>query len=298
MATSVDTKLLSGGGNKDNYVSGSDSDVDGEGEIPSSVVRPSADGLPQTGPKGVLTDYYRTQQNQRRRALLEEKKRRELIAKHTATVKSYSDEQSEKQSEAQDVDTTAIVNLAKALEEGALDQDPFIKEYRAKRLEEMKQQAKMGAKRQRFGNLVEVRGDKYATVIDGAPKDIFVVIHIYDEMIPGCQHMNKCLTKLAKLYPTAKFCRVQSFQVGVSESFVKNGLPALLVYKGGEMMGNLVRVTDSLGEDYNVNDLEGFLQEKQCLPPESEKEELSMFQGSASAKKILGTQDAQSEDSD
>ena len=43
----------------------------------------------QTGPKGVLTDYYRTQQNQRRQALLEEKKRRELIAKHTATVKSY-----------------------------------------------------------------------------------------------------------------------------------------------------------------------------------------------------------------
>lgn len=45
MATSVD-KLLGGGG-KDNYVSSSDSDVDGEGEIPSSVVRPSADGLPQ-----------------------------------------------------------------------------------------------------------------------------------------------------------------------------------------------------------------------------------------------------------
>lgn len=45
MATSVD-KLL-GGGEKDNYVSSSDSDVDGEGDIPSTVVRPSADGLPQ-----------------------------------------------------------------------------------------------------------------------------------------------------------------------------------------------------------------------------------------------------------
>ena len=41
-----------------------------------------------------------------------------------------------------------MVNLAKALEEaGALDQDPFIKDYRAKRMEEMKQQSKMGAKR-------------------------------------------------------------------------------------------------------------------------------------------------------
>ena len=42
---------------------------------------------------------------------------------------------------------------------------------------------------------------------------------------------------------------------------VKNGLPALLVYKGGEMKGNLLRVTDTLGEDYNVDDLETFLQE-------------------------------------
>ena len=36
--------------------------------------------------------------------------------------------------------------------------------------------------RQRFGNLVEVRGDQYATIIDAAPKEIFVVIHIYDEV--------------------------------------------------------------------------------------------------------------------
>ena len=53
----------------------------------------------QTGPKGVLTDYYRTQQNQRRQALLEEKKRRELIAKHTATVKSYVRRERERERE-------------------------------------------------------------------------------------------------------------------------------------------------------------------------------------------------------
>ena len=47
MATSLESKLI--GGN--NYASNSDSDVDGEGatadEIPSTVIRPSADGLPQ-----------------------------------------------------------------------------------------------------------------------------------------------------------------------------------------------------------------------------------------------------------
>ena len=41
----------------------------------------------------------------------------------------------------------------------------------------------------------------------------------------------------------------------------ENALPALLVYRGGELMGNLLRVTDSLGEDFTTNDLESFLQE-------------------------------------
>ena len=42
----------------------------------------------QTGPKGVLTDFYRTQQEEQRKKVLEEKRRKELIEKHTAAVKS------------------------------------------------------------------------------------------------------------------------------------------------------------------------------------------------------------------
>ena len=37
-----------------------------------------------------------------------------------------------------------MLNLAKALEEGALDRDPFVQQYRARRMEEMKAQAKLG----------------------------------------------------------------------------------------------------------------------------------------------------------
>ena len=47
-------------------------------------------------------------------------------------------------------DSRAILNLAKALEEGALDQDPFVQQYRARRMEEMKAQAKLGSQRLDF----------------------------------------------------------------------------------------------------------------------------------------------------
>lgn len=40
-----------------------------------------------------------------------------------------------------------------------------------------------------------------------------------------------------------------------------SGVPALLIYKGGELIGNFVRLSDELGEDFYVTDIEGFLHE-------------------------------------
>ena len=41
----------------------------------------------------------------------------------------------------------------------------------------------------------------------------------------------------------------------------EGGLPALLVYKGGQLIGNFVRVSDQLGDDFFAMDVESFLQE-------------------------------------
>ena len=46
-----------------------------------------------------------------------------------------------------DHDDKAMTNLALALEGGTLQEDPFLKDYRAKRLEEMKMEAQKGRKR-------------------------------------------------------------------------------------------------------------------------------------------------------
>ena len=39
--------------------------------------------------------------------------------------------------------------------------------------------------RKRFGNLVEVRGDKYDLLIDKSPPGVIVIIHIYSEVSPN-----------------------------------------------------------------------------------------------------------------
>lgn len=59
---------------------------------------------------------------------------------------------------------------------------------------------------------------------------------------------------------------------GLSKHFKKEGVPALLVYKNGQVIGNFVRVTDSLGTDFYASDVESFLLEhgmivdKNCVP--------------------------------
>ena len=43
----------------------------------------------QTGPKGVLTDYYRSQEEELRKRIVEKEKKQTLIQKHSATAKTY-----------------------------------------------------------------------------------------------------------------------------------------------------------------------------------------------------------------
>ena len=47
--------------------------------------------------------------------------------------------------------------------------------------------------RRYYGNLFEIRGDKYADVIDNAPKDVIVIIHIYDEVGRLCLQRLYCM---------------------------------------------------------------------------------------------------------
>ena len=42
---------------------------------------------------------------------------------------------------------------------------------------------------------------------------------------------------------------------------IENGLPALQIYKGGALIGNFVRLSDQLGDDFYAGDVEAFLQE-------------------------------------
>lgn len=60
---------------------------------------------------------------------------------------------------------------------------------------------------------------------------------------------------------------------GLSKLFKSKGVPALLVYKSGQVVGNFVQLSESLGSDFYASDVEtfliehGILHDKRCIPP-------------------------------
>lgn len=144
------------------------------------------------------------------------------------------------------------------------DDEDFLQHYRMQRIEEMRRQLCSG---KRFAQVYELAsGEDFLEALDKEDKSTLVMIHIYEPDIPGCESMSGSLMCLAQEYPLVKFCSVRSSAISTSALFRDSALPALLVYKGGDLIGNFVRVTDQLGEDFFAVDVEALLQEYGMLP--------------------------------
>jgi hypothetical protein len=52
---------------------------------------------------------------------------------------------------------------------------------------------------------------------------------------------------------------MKAYAAGVSMTFKAKGIPALLVYKGGSLIGNFVQLKDEFGSEFYVGDVENFL---------------------------------------
>lgn len=96
-------------------------------------------------------------------------------------------------------------------------------------------------------------------------KNSIIVVFIYEKIAPNCKTVVNCVRDVAKDYPQVKFCTIEATSVGLSKHFKISGVPAILTYKGGELLASFVRITETLGDDFYSSDLESFLIENQIL---------------------------------
>lgn len=188
-----------------------------------------------------------------------ERERCELMKKLSITAKTSAEDQKAKEQAEFDDELNELLN------------DDFLQQFQKRRMQEM---LAMSGVEPKFGEVISLKnGDDFLTSIDNEHKSVTVIIHIYEDKYRACKSMNKCIIKLAKEYPSVKFCKILSSVAGLSKNFKTVALPTLIVYKNGQVIGNFIRLGDEFGEDFYSSDVEGYLiehgllQDRSMLPP-------------------------------
>lgn len=264
MAT-LDDKLL--GEKVHNYCSssedeGGNSDDDEGGKAVPAPAQPepklSKDSMhwngtsANTGPKGVIKDWQRFKQLETEKREEAERERLDLIKKLSITARTAEEDEKAKQGEEFDRELEELMN------------DDFLLEFQKKRMAEM---LALSGRLPTFGTLINLStADQLLDAIDNEQKAVTIILHIYDERVSACKVLNNCLEQLAKEYSNVKFCKINGSIAGMSIKFKQHGLPALLIYKNGQVIGNFIRVSDELGDEFFASDVESFLIEHALLP--------------------------------
>lgn len=267
---SLEDKIL--GEKVHNYCSSSesgesDTDSGDEKEPSSSKCESDIQQIPEpskwegvssnTGPKGVLNDWQMFKQLEVQKRKEQDEEKLALMKKLSLTCKSVLEEERERHSELSE-------DLAELLT------DDFLEQYRKQRMKEMLSST---SRLPKFGKLYHLKnGEEFLEAVDNENKSVTVIVHVYENTVVGCKMMNSCLSQLSEEYLQVKFCKLISSAANMSNQFKSDGVPALLVYKAGQMVGNFVRVTDELGDEFYSGDVENFLIEhgmivdKSCVP--------------------------------
>lgn len=137
-------------------------------------------------------DWQRFKQLEAEKRETREKEKLQLMKKLSLTCRSALDDEKEKLNET-DPD---LANLLA---------DEFLLEYQRQRMKEMLAKAE----KLQFGKVINLEStDQFLQAIDEEDKSVTIIVHIYEDNIPGCEAMDGCLTSLAEEYPHVKFCRI------------------------------------------------------------------------------------------
>ncbi|EIW66383.1 hypothetical protein TREMEDRAFT_35253, partial [Tremella mesenterica DSM 1558] len=146
--------------------------------------------------------------------------------------------------------------LGELLEDEQLDSDDekVFEAYRRQRMAEMRKEEKSG----RFGSLMPLgREDFVKEVTEGSKQGTGVVVFLYKDSIPLSQHLRPLLQTLATAHPSTKFLSIPAHLC--IPNYPDRNVPTLLVYRNGEITGNLVAGQGLNGLKTTVRELEGVL---------------------------------------
>ncbi|KAF8566001.1 hypothetical protein P879_07488 [Paragonimus westermani] len=265
MSLSLDDKLL--GEKVNNYCSSSEDEGEtddcdkseeaaGQGEVETSnasMVSSVMSRHPQTGPKGVISDYRHYKALEQLKELDIQEKMVALAKQNTHACRSYREDVID------EIKDKKLSELLDTLEED----DEFLTQYRQNRMLELKNSLE---RLPVYGKILDLNSETFVHEIDSTDPGVTVLVLIYELDNEECKKVHACFQELCTEYSHIKFCRIRASDACLSYAFSRSGVPAIVVYKNGEVIGNLLRVTRHLGAEFYTVDLENFLVEHGFLP--------------------------------
>lgn len=173
------------------------------------------------------------------------------------------------------------------------EEERIFEEYRRQRMAEMKQ-AQLKA---RFGEVREISKVDYVTEVNKAGEGVWVVLHVYKQVIPLCKLINQHLSALAQKFPDVKF--LKSVSSVCIPNYPDKNLPTLFVYYEGDLKKQYVGPMVFGGMNFKQDELEWMLSEVGVLKTELEappKQEIRDVMDSALRQSGQGDDDSDEDD--
>ena len=169
------------------------------------------------------------------------------------------------------VDTVKLEELDELEDDEEFDDTRMIEEFRKKRLAEMRE-ARLKA---RFGDVREIVKVDYVRECTEASKDCWVVIHLYEDHVVGCELLNEAMAAIAPKFPHVKFLKIKSQQA--SENWPEDRLPSMFLYNEGEVKYQMFTLKELGGNTCKPDNLEWYLAMKEIVTTELEGNPLHTY---------------------
>ena len=121
------------------------------------------------------------------------------------------------------------------------EDDEVLKRYKEKRIKEMKE----FASKPHYGKLLELKKQDYIQEVTNAPKDVYVVLHLYQDYIMDCKILDKILDSLAHRFVLVKFMRIKADEC--IEGLKDQNVPGVIIYHNSKMIKQLIPATYYFG---------------------------------------------------
>jgi len=121
------------------------------------------------------------------------------------------------------------------------EDDEVLKEYREKRMREMIEYAQ----KVKYGKVIELRKQDYIAEVTNAPKDTYVVLHLYQNYSEPSNILGKIFEFLAQKFPLTKFMKIVA--TNCVDKYNDNDVPGVIVYKNAQLIRQFMPATYYFG---------------------------------------------------